>query len=150
MKRMWSKKEIKQFADERIETLVEGGTLDNAKPIYCHPCFVNCTFTEGEYTGRKYLFTCLIFNNDDTPFTLETFISYVNDLCVNYGAKIMISGAMYDNINSIIATCIEYDAIYAQVVLKGLVSGSANIGVVGFTTMTADNTIFVDGVNKIN
>ena len=129
---------------------INGEENPSVKPIYCHPCFVNTEFTEGEYEGRKYLFTCLIFNNDPTPFTLATFMSYVSNLCNNYGAKIMISGAMYDLVNSIIATCIEYDETYEKVVLKGLVSGSSNVGVVGFTTMNASNTTFADGVNKIN
>ena len=37
MKRMWSKNEILRMNDAQIRTLIESGTLDNAKPIYFHP-----------------------------------------------------------------------------------------------------------------
>lgn len=37
MRRMFSLEQLKGIADARVQALVEGGTLENAKPIYFHP-----------------------------------------------------------------------------------------------------------------
>ena len=47
MRRMFSEKQI----ETQITSLVEGGTLDNAKPIYCHPIYMFFTTNEG---SREY------------------------------------------------------------------------------------------------
>ena len=36
MRRMFSLEQLKGIADSRVQALVEGGTLENAKPIYYH------------------------------------------------------------------------------------------------------------------
>ena len=64
MRRMFSLKQIKEIADARVEALVEGGTLDNAKPIYWH----GLEMLNSGSSNLTY-FTCHILNNDPTPIT---------------------------------------------------------------------------------
>ena len=148
MRRMFSLKQLQEIADSEVKSLVEGGTLENAKPIYCHPCTILTDITSGEYAGRKYYLTCLIFNNNSTAFTLATFKDYVNELCENYDARIMTSGGLYDPISekTTIATAMIWNG--EQVVIQGMESN--NINSFGLATLTNGNTTFTDGVNKIN
>lgn len=52
------KKQVEDLADARIEELVEGGTLENAKPIYWHGI---------DLFSNDNSFQFHILNNDNTP-----------------------------------------------------------------------------------
>ena len=178
MRRMYSKEQLQKLIDEGSR-LIAIEELDKVVPVpsvakagyymavnsagtgyelvpspdsthlYCHPCTILTEITSGEYAGRKYYLTCLIFNNSATAFTLGTFQSYINDLCSNYNAKIMTSGALYEPISqkTTIATAMIWNG--EQVVIQGLESGSNNINSFGLMTLNTDNTTFTDGVNQI-
>ena len=149
-RRMFSEKQIgemaKNVADQEVEELVEGGTLDNAKPIYCHPIYLERTVS-----GKELRVTMLIFNNDATPFTLETFKTYLDDLYnANNDARIMASGGAVENNNVIIISFIrKYNNIYYITGIK--TSGGTAYGISNsdYNIIMANVTLY-DGVNKIN
>ena len=146
-----SEDKTENLLDVATKDDIEGGTLENAKPIYCHPIYLDFNPQSGDYVGRRYLITCLIFNNDATPFTLATFLSFVNDLCINYNAKIMCSGGVYDTENTILVSCMRYVPVGAeQVCICGLKAGTKQEELVGLSSISAEHTSFEDGVNKIN
>ena len=66
MRRMFSEKQIKDLADARVESLVEGGTLDNAKPIYWHTIKLIRSGVEGL---SSYLIYLIILNNNPNAMT---------------------------------------------------------------------------------
>ena len=139
---MFSLEQLKGIADSRVKALVEGGTLDNAKPIYCHP--IECKIVSGT---RTYYFSCLIFNNDNTAFTWSTFFAYISDLINNYDAKIMCSGSFFDTNSYMINCCIKKSAS-DTIALHGI----DNVGNINYYSLADTMTpeIFVDGINKIN
>ena len=70
MRRMYSEKQLEEIAGAKTTELVEGGTLENAKPVYCHPIL----FYNAE---AKYRLMMLVMNNDSSAFTLETLFDYI-------------------------------------------------------------------------
>lgn len=120
----------------------------SVKPIYCHPISLNKSTAH-----HRLALTCLIFNNDPTPFTLATFKTWLDDLFSQVGdtIRIMTSGAFNDLDNSKI------------IILSWLYRAASNYGLYGISTagyvevftfqwddfLDSDVT-FNDGVNKIN
>ena len=152
-KRMWTEREIRSKASNEAKKLIEAGQTENAKPIYCHPIFFDFVGKEGTaFEGRRYHATCLILNNSETAFTLESFVNYVQNLCDTYDAKIMITGmCFYDNI-SIINTCIK-NIVVGNAGIYGLKIGTNDEDYVAFEVIAdsdSGTTTFSDGVNKIN
>lgn len=151
MKRMWSRNELKIISKE----VIESGAVDNAKPIYCHP--INIGIEDGSVQANM---TMLIFNNDSTPFTFETFnqwLSNLADLITN--ARIMVSG--YLLLNSIFyPITMLYGNNNADGERQIVVRGSAFTGgainksytIAQWEALDTDSKIkyFNDGVNKIN
>ena len=144
MKRMWSRNELKQQADSRVKDLVEGGTLENAKPVYCHPIY--CSFVRDNDT--LFTFTCLIFNNDATSFTKATFLQWCIDLFIVYSnASVMASGYVKGLPISRIKKHPDNPDTY--IALESVNSnGDDNDywSIWGFP----EDAVFYDGVNKIN
>ena len=94
MKRMWSKNELKQQTDARVQALVEGGTLDNAKPLYYHPIYA-IDATVG------VIFSCVIINNSPTAYEWETFKAFLEsetifELCPMNGVMISDNNVKFD------------------------------------------------------
>lgn len=136
--------ELAEGISEIVTDMVESGELENAKPIYCHP--IQVKYTSG---SRVYFFSCLIFNNDETAFTYETFYDYVLNLILTYNAVIMSSGSVWGGTKLTIATCIKNN--YADGIgLFGLEpDGTENYYTVSKSDLSGAS-IFTDGVNKIN
>ena len=151
MRRMYSENQLEKLADSRVEALVEGGTLDNAKPIYCHPLTIR-------YDDGKLILTCLIFNNDATPFTMDTFKQWVDSTAniVSGGIlRVMVSGAFLNtDTNKLVIASYFYK-----------INSTGNYGLFGQNTDTSGvgymqsatfgdlfpvSTALYDGVNKIN
>lgn len=81
-----------------VQQVIEGGTLENAKPIYCHPITL---LRSGSSTLGNLRLTCLIFNNNSTPFTLASFKKWLDDLTdAISNARIMVSGGLQQNTES--------------------------------------------------
>ena len=154
MRRMYSLKQLEEIANARVKSLVEGGTLDNAKPLYYHPLALFCRGT-GDETPFALSFT--ILNNSPTPFTTLTFIQWVKDLL----DSIIESGGGHVNLNT--------DGGYGNIVscayiYVGKAGDEYQCIPVGFdkngdyaegTPTSIDELFdgidgFTDGVNKIN
>ena len=140
MRRMYSENQL----DSIIKEQVEGGTLSNAKPIYCHP--INIGY-------GSWFITMLIFNNDPTPFTFQTFTNWLLELKQKVSiVRIMTSGyTIIDNTyypaSYLSAFATDTIGIICEPTLMG------NPKSVTYTEAEWNNitpTIFVDGVNKIN
>ena len=69
MRRMFSLKQLQEIADNEVKSLVEGGTLNNAKPLYYHA--IECY----QYSGRNLLYqlTFVIIDNSPTLYTWTRF-----------------------------------------------------------------------------
>lgn len=115
------------------------------KPIYCHPIY--CTYARSDLT--IVTFTCLIFNNDPTPFTKTSFLEWAINLFANYNdASVMASGYVGETPCSRlkIHPSTPTDSIALEAVTSG---GQANsYYTIDETQLT--NATFRDGVNKIN
>lgn len=121
----------------------------NGKPIYIHP--ITIIDANNDYNIR---ITMLIFNNNATPFTLSSFINYIDALysVVGDNIRIMISGAVKDiaNNSTIIASFLfKNPTTYG---FSGLtVNGNAlNLSKVDLNDFFGESVSFTDGVNKIN
>ena len=126
---------------------IASGNIPNAKPIYCHPITVEY---KANNNSLYFYFTCLIFNNDETPFTWPTFYDYVDYLTGEFNASIMASGGIKaTGVDMIVATCLRRSNA-----LKPAIYGMSINGIKDYYSMDktpASTTItFTDGVNKIN
>ena len=146
MRKMFSEKQIKemskQVADERITTLVEGGTLDNAKPLYFHPITVTQT--------NKASFNAIIIDNNPEAYnTWDKFKAKMLSIAsaIEATARFPITGA-YVTSASKIMICGNIDALTTNSLrIFGLsVEGES---IYEDITNLIPASVF-DGVNKIN
>ena len=146
MKRMWTDREIRAKADESAKIRIEAGQTENAKPIYCHPITITSSTSD--------IITCLIFNNDATPFTKSTFADWLLALFAKIDdvVRVMASGSFIIGTTTFISSFIgviaaDTIAIYGAKASDG--SGAAKtIGSKSdFETYVSN---FYDSVNKIN
>ena len=119
-------------------------SVSNAKLIYCHPLTIGNSID---------VVTCLIFNNDPTPFTSGTFADWIIGLFNEIGdvIRVMASGAfMYASnlyISSFIAVNSNGILFYG---LKGSDGTPVNMQIGDKNNFVTYATTFIDGVNKIN
>ena len=137
-KRMWTDREIRSMADESAKIRIEAGLTENAKPVYCHPVLL--------YNGSaQNRMMCLIFNNDDTPFTNESLFEYI---LANESLRVMLNG-IYQGVQTLYAA--KASDISINLVFVNLEQPSG----VGSQVMTksAFTTTFPsadDSVHKVN
>ena len=83
--------------DLTVSGSINGEEDPCVKPIYCHPL----TLAYGGTAGNVFL-TCLIFNNDNTPFTWATLKTFLS----TFVGRILVSGGVNDLASSkiVIAT----------------------------------------------
>ena len=149
MKRMWDKKALQGSTAQIVETMVESGELDNAKPIFCHPINLTIITDANNYATL----TMLIFNNDETAFTWATFNTWLNSLVADVtNARIMISGSI-----CISGSVSPANYIYANDSTRQIVAipsyaplAGINISYDKATWEALTPAQFTDGVNKIN
>ena len=142
------------FAGGKILTIGDDGnvsvtagvySIENAKPIYCHPitCF-------NQNSPAYFMFTCLIFNNNPEPFTVETLKSFIDSLPDN--ASIMASG--YCKTTDKEVTSISYiGRAGTSYIFDGGKYNETAYERVMFAwndIIGRDTTRIADGVNKIN
>ena len=137
MRRMYSLKQLQEIADERTKSLVEGGTLENAKPIYFHPIYI-----QDDATTARYTF--IILDNQKTAYTFSTFKAKAKELMDN-GALLQVNGyfILEETIHQVYILG-KYSNSYR---LYG-VSPSGSRSYIVLDDIT--DTQFEDGVNKIN
>ena len=136
MRKMYTEEEIKDIVNYAIEK----GLIKNAKPLYIHPITIS-------YSNNRV--ACLIFNNDATPFTKATLISYIKNLAVEIDdvCRIVATGGV--EVNTVYYPSSHMYSNKGQTIYLSLagVSGAYDIE----TNMLLNaNTSFYDAVNKIN
>ena len=143
---MFSLEQLKGIADARVQALVEGGTLDNAKPIYYHPIY----FADQNWNA---IMCVTILDNNPTAYTKSTFIAKVEELC-DAGALIQVlqGGIRKQNTDNYdMPLLIEKNAGspsgYRFFVIT---SNDFDLTYDFEAVMDEVSTNFVDGVNKIN
>lgn len=124
-------------------TVINGEENPSVKPVYCHPI----NFQYSTSGGRVYFISCLIFNNDSTPFTSDSWFDYVMGLITDYGAIIMASGAVWSGTKALVATNIS-DNGSGGMAIRGLLDGTTDF--YSITKPDLRDGTFTDGVNKIN
>ena len=144
-KRMWTDREIRSMADESAKIRIEAGLTENAKPIYCHPIAIYDTSNAD--TTKRFMFTCLIFNNDDKPFTKDSFYAFVRDIQPSGGGygRIMISGGNENTSFSSITWKTDEESLFVE---GWDLSTKAYDG--HTISISPASVILSDGVNKIN
>ena len=151
MRRMFSLKQLQEIADARVEALVEGGTISNAKPIYCHPI----SLTRSGDNGHMRL-TMLIFNNTATAFTLTTFKEWLETLQSQIDSvRIMVSGGVQDLVNSKYIISASYIACYEyndqiEYNIAGIYDNGNYQEIYGSWNDVFHDVSLTDNVNKIN
>ena len=150
MRRMYSLKQLEEVSKKVSKEVIESGEVDNAKPIYCHPVFLNSNRT---FDNVVLQVTMLIFNNDPTPFTKSTWIEWVQALFRTYPtAKILTSGFYNVYPTSCFRVNEETDPNVNTSIDISLAETSTS-GIqrhIAFADILNEATIFEDGVNKIN
>ena len=145
MRRMFSLEQLKGIADSRVQALVEGGTLENAKPIYYHPIY--CVIgIEGVY--NKLVFQCAILDNNPTAYTNASLFTKIKSL-THAGAIINING-YYKDVNDVYN---DVMVIYEEAGVNTIDYFNPNAtNSFNFDTLleNATDISVVDGVNKIN
>ena len=140
---MFSLKQLQEIADSRVQTLVESGTLDNAKPIYYHPILI-----DGYYNNANTLpvrVNLVILDNSSTAYTESTGMAKLKEL-MDLGALINVNGyfSYTENQFAFLDTLYKVGSEYR-------LSGARATSTIAFdidVELTITN--FVDGVNKIN
>ena len=111
MRRMFSKNQITQIADQEVTSLVEGGTLENAKPIYQHT--ITILGNGSNPSGGTTRLALHIFDNSETAYTKTTILAKLKEIenCLATG--------LFDDINGSVKVIVSYltkltnDKIYA-------------------------------------
>lgn len=139
MRRMFSEKQIQEIAGNIVKSIVEGGTLDNAKPIYYHPIY----FTDNT-ASKELRLTCAILDNNSEEYKEATFKAKAKEL-VDNGAIIQINGYFTKE-----STCYNAYALMksgeSYLIYGNDYQGNRNtISLDGITFASLD-----DGKNKIN
>ena len=152
MRRMFSLEQLKGIADARVQALVEGGTLENAKPIYYHPIIIESAFTP-EDTG--FVISLAIINNDPTPFTFQSLIAWAEALEAEISDDVCLNASGYYKSDVYEVTSISYLLITSDKswrIRGGLYNTLSPVNIsfskATFAALPIQN--FYDGVNKIN
>ena len=125
-----------------VKALIEGGTIENAKPLYFHPISIIITGTNIGY------FTLFIINNSSTAFTGSTLINYIKNTSGRYLVNGAYKTSSYYLSPSYVST--SENAIYLiGVDNQGDIHASSQ-NVIDFESIIASANIFNDNVNKIN
>ena len=136
--------QVNDLAEEVATELVEGGTLDNAKPIYYHPIYFQWVVS----SQLRIVCQCSILDNNPTAYTILTFKTKVKSLMDN-GAIINCNGALREDGTSNFATLFMMIKAGSSYNLQGFRGTDSQI-VVSLDDITSAGLLFIDGVNKIN
>ena len=140
MRRMYSENQLKELVDSRVKALVEGGALENAKPIYWHSVTISRITSE----TLDYYLDFIIINNDPNPFTLTSFSEWLSN---HQDAEIKIVQG-YDRVRS--GNLVSFFK-YASTNVISINSVVLATGVIQTETYNiSSGTLTDNGVNKLN
>ena len=141
--------DLEVHGDLTVSGAINGVSNPSVKPIYCHP--IHIVDTEGEVIKRL---TCLIFNNNSTPFTLTSFKDFLDELntATSGNGRLMCSGAFKDGTNICIVSYIlkGQTGLYS---ISGLNTVGSTFGIADLSfdvIFPSATTTLYDGINKIN
>lgn len=146
---MWSKNELKAISDARVKSLVEGGTLDNAKPLYFHPITLGNTSDSANTYSLSW--TMIIIDNNSEPYNTwqkvkEKMLAVAN--AIGDTARFLVNGGLSNNDKSVVVICNNIDARTDSTLrLYGLDTGRERYSL-DITSISIAECY--DGVNKIN
>ena len=121
-----------------VQSLIEGGTVSNAKPIYYHPIVF--------YKSGTLFLSAIILNNSPTAITSwSEFVALVRSWGLTT-ARINLSGG-YNNVGSALIA-VSFDITASSITLNGM-AGDGTFPSITITDQF-DDAILFDGVNKIN
>ena len=149
---MFSEKQLKEMAQTETTALVEGGTLDNAKPIYWHTIKFQRGGTGETSSYSRLLGYMIVLNNSEDALTLSDFQGLINTpgfkaVLINGKA----SSAGDSNLENLsLATTINDVAENSFSVMTRNETTNVETELLGYTT-TSGWALFQDlGANKIN
>ena len=151
-------------ADENVRTSQEfwlneiakyagGNSTDDAstKKIYCHPIQI------GHVDSTPYfIMTCLIFNNDPTPFTLGSFKTWLDNIVLLSGESAVVMASGYYKSTDAEITSMSYIYKSKTTGNYGIAGGKYNTSTLqsvsnaSFDAVFPSGTTLNDGVNAIN
>ena len=139
MRRMFSLKQLQEIADSEVKSLVEGGTLSNAKPIYYHGLEMYKFSTDVIY-GH-------ILNNTSTPIdTYAKFLAWITSFesLVEFECSgiLTIGGNQYD----VLTIFKRANETSLNVIYKT----NSGYSILDNVDLESNFTAINDGVNKIN
>lgn len=132
---------------EDITDLIEGGTIDNAKPLYCHPISI-----DDDVSDNKVHIALLIFDNSNEEYnTYNKLLNKLNSIfSKNLYAVFPITGGIYYSSTASlhIAQKIGYNSGNSRIVMyTSRPDGTqGNFSVENYL----QNATIYDGVNKVN
>lgn len=135
--------------DAQIESLVEGGTLDNAKPIYCHPILL----IDSALAPRNINLAIFIFDQNSTAKDWENIQDFMYDVSVAIlgNARFPTTGSFYIDSKLYVACHIFAYVNPEDPTDKSIkVEGMTSDGTLGYADLTNATLTAFDGVNKIN
>lgn len=156
MRKMYSKNQIKSISNEVVEeqlledgeidtavkSLITGGTLENAKPIYCHPLEL--------YSDYNFILTALVFNNSNTA--IDTWAK-LKEVIHNFGSetynRLLVSGGIQVGGVVYIASEIIEDVAQSKFFVNAVNASDGSISTSTIEITNASMSV-VDGLNKIN
>ena len=136
MRRMYS---IPQL-EEIVAKVIKSGQVENAKPLYSH----NITIWDG--AGSTLQLSCNIINNDDTAFTLTSFLS---SFTLTSGRKLCNGTILYnEKVFHLVYAFKSGDYIKLQGAVEGI--PQANTDCPNLNTLDLSSASFNDTIVKIN
>lgn len=128
--------------DLSVSGSINGEENPSVKPIYCHPLMIYNQY-------HKYCVCCFVFNNDSTPFTLESFKTWFADLYTAVGAtiRVLLTGG-YKSILAV--SLLGYNGTNYFIIGKGADGEIVSLQSSSLDFFDDATTTFTDGVNKIN
>ena len=128
--------------------LIEGGTIENAKPLYFHPIFIQ------KISGSlQYAISFIILNNDETPFTFATFKQFIDALYAQIGSVVrFVCSGGWTNGNDVVCSMSIFAKVSdsSYIVVGTTTTGTKVEKIDSWANLLDEPTQFVDGVNKIN
>lgn len=126
--------------EERVTDLIEGGTIENAKPVCFHPIY--CRVEDGSFSSRLCFF---ILDNYNQPYDDAGWKAKAKQLMDN-GASLQVNGYIKDKATDKVV----YAYLAQKVDSNYLVYGNDSAGSPTAYDFDLVATLNSDGENKIN
>lgn len=140
-----SEDKTENLLDVATKEDIEGGTLENAKPLYFHPITI--------VLAGQYAITMIIINNQSEAFTKTTLIQYLSAETTR--GRYMLNGSYYTSGEDGFYLSPSYviyrnNDLYLYGIDSNGVTHSNAVNQIYFSNVLNNATTFEDEVNKIN